>query len=127
MNKLNILLVDDEAEIRQLLTDLLESKGHNVETAKDGQEALDFIFRKNYDLILLDNQMPIKSGEELLKDISKIVSRSFKVIFISGAKENLLQLVEENDCYHVVDYVLNKPFSIKNLEEVISQIFTPQH
>lgn len=127
MNKLNILLVDDEAEIRQLLTDLLESKGHNVETAKDGQEALDFIFRKNYDLILLDNQMPIKSGEELLKDISKIVSRSFKVIFISGGKENLLQLVEENDCYHVVDYVLNKPFSVKYLEEVISQIFTPQH
>lgn len=127
MKNLEILVVDDEIEVVELLKEILEEKGHKIYCAKDGNEALNLIEKRSFDLILLDNQMPRKSGEELLKDISKIVSRTFKIVFISGGNKNLLQLVEENDCYHVVDYVLNKPFSVRYIEDIILELFNSQH
>ena len=62
MKKTRILIVDDLAENREILTGLLEAEGHELETAKDGQEAIDRATANPPDLILMDVTMPRLTG-----------------------------------------------------------------
>ena len=64
-----ILVVDDQAPNRKLLTDLLRTKGYTVETASGGQEALVKVRASRPDLVLLDVVMPDLSGYEVCKII----------------------------------------------------------
>ncbi|MBI4422340.1 MAG: response regulator [Elusimicrobia bacterium] len=61
-----ILVTDDDANIRSLLQDVLESFGYQVDTACDGQEALEKIMRQPPDLVLLDVEMPYMTGWEVV-------------------------------------------------------------
>ncbi len=78
-----ILVVDDEAAIRKTMKEILEYEKHNVDTAKDGFDALDKIKKTQYDLILLDIKMPKKDGIEVLEDIMKLAPE-VPVIMITG-------------------------------------------
>ena len=69
MKMTRILIVEDEELPRQLYSEFLEKKGYDVETAENGQKALDFLSDKQPDLILLDINMPELNGKELLKII----------------------------------------------------------
>ena len=65
----HILVVDDEAGFRALLRDILEEAGHGVTEARDGAEALAFLERGAFDLVLTDRQMPKVDGLELVRRI----------------------------------------------------------
>jgi DNA-binding NtrC family response regulator len=67
--KFNVLIVDDEKNIRQGLGKALEMDGHNIFLAEDGQEALDIIHQEEVDLVIADLRMPRLSGEELLRRV----------------------------------------------------------
>jgi len=64
-----ILIVEDEEQVRQLYAKFLEKKGYKVETAENGQKALDFLSDNRPDLILLDINMPELNGKDFLKII----------------------------------------------------------
>lgn len=68
-----ILIVDDFQNIRELLKNTLERKQYAIETAGNGQEALDILKEKagDIDLVLTDFNMPVMNGNELLKAIKK--------------------------------------------------------
>lgn len=57
-----ILVVDDSMNTREIEKDILEAKGYDVETAEDGQDALEKTRRKHYDLVLTDVEMPRMDG-----------------------------------------------------------------
>jgi DNA-binding NtrC family response regulator len=61
-----ILIIDDEASIRESLETLLTLEGYNIETAPEGDTGLDLIDRRSYDLVLLDLALPGKNGLEVL-------------------------------------------------------------
>jgi DNA-binding NtrC family response regulator len=61
-----ILIIDDEAAIRESLETLLNLEGYAVETAVNGEQGLERIEEKSYDLVLLDLALPGKSGLEIL-------------------------------------------------------------
>ncbi|PHO21167.1 hypothetical protein CQR80_03120 [Aggregatibacter actinomycetemcomitans] len=65
-----ILLVDDDAELTELLAQLLDLEGFQVNVANNGKEALELLDH-SYDLILLDIMMPVLNGIETLKQIRK--------------------------------------------------------
>jgi DNA-binding NtrC family response regulator len=67
--KFNVLIVDDEKNIRQGLGKALEMDGHDIYLAQDGQEALDYIHQEEIDLVIADLRMPRISGEELLRRV----------------------------------------------------------
>ncbi len=67
--KFNVLIVDDEKNIRQGLGKALEIDGHDILLAEDGQEALEVIHQEEVDLIIADLRMPRLSGEELLRRV----------------------------------------------------------
>ncbi len=68
-HKAKILLADDNASIRMLVSEILTDAGFNVVTAEDGQDALDKIYKENPDLLILDYEMPHKTGFEVVKDV----------------------------------------------------------
>ena len=67
----NILVVDDDPDIREVLKDRLESLGYLVQAAAGGKEALEVLEKQNPQLILLDIEMPAMSGLQVLKEIRK--------------------------------------------------------
>ena len=70
MDKIKILVVDDEARMRKLVKDFLSIKGYQVLEAGDGEEAVDLFFQqKDIALILLDVMMPKMDGWQVCREI----------------------------------------------------------
>jgi CheY-like chemotaxis protein len=117
MNKNKILLVDDELNLRETISELLRYQNYDVKTANNGQEALDILEYWQPDLILCDIMMPVMDGNalhEIIKDIPSLNTIPF--IFLTAKKENDLMrkcMLEGAD-----DYVA-KPFKIKELTSII--------
>ena len=66
-----ILIVEDDKEISSMLASFLEQKGYLVWTALDGASASMKIKERKYDLILMDLMLPLKSGEQLIKELRR--------------------------------------------------------
>ncbi len=78
-----ILVVEDEEKYRQILRIMLSLKGHKIDEAADGQEALKKIKEENYDLIISDIRMPGLNGLELLAKVKEL-SPPVPVVFITA-------------------------------------------
>jgi DNA-binding NtrC family response regulator len=81
--KISVLLVDDEKDFVESLAERLQIRDFNVETALNGDEAIKLVEENDFDVIVLDVQMPGKSGVETLKEIKKIEQLS-QVIMLTG-------------------------------------------
>ena len=79
----NILVVDDEAPVRNLLKDVLEKEGYTVFTAETGVKASTIYDSNDIDLIITDLVMPEKGGIDLIMELKK-KEPNIKVIAISG-------------------------------------------
>ncbi len=80
----NILVVDDEPGIRDLLFEILNDEGHNVEVAENAAQARAVRLRERPDLVLLDIWMPDTDGITLLKEWSSTGALTMPVIMMSG-------------------------------------------
>ena len=80
----NILVVDDELGIRDLLSEILNDEGHNVELAENAAQAREARLRGAPDLVLLDIWMPDTDGVSLLKEWSASGLLTMPVIMMSG-------------------------------------------
>ena len=82
----NILVVDDEPDVREFLSSYLEDNGYDVQTAEDGTQALKLIEADKPNLILLDLMMPEETGTGLYRKLhDKKAYKEIPVIVISGA------------------------------------------
>jgi sigma-B regulation protein RsbU (phosphoserine phosphatase) len=118
-NKPVILIVDDNPKNLQILGNYLQNEGYKVEFALDGNSALDWINRTEFDLVLLDIMMPGMDGFEVCRTIkSDPVKRKIPVIFLT-AKVDTESIVKGFDI-GAVDYVI-KPF---NQKELIARVRT---
>lgn len=68
-HKAKILLADDNPSIRMLVSEILTDAGFTIVTAEDGQDALDKIYKENPDLLILDYEMPRKTGFEVVQEV----------------------------------------------------------
>ena len=78
----SILVVDDSISVRKYLTKLLTSAGYNVDAATDGADALTYLDKSFYDLIITDLEMPIMHGYELLENVRKLRGDDRTIIFV---------------------------------------------
>lgn len=109
---MNVLLVEDEAEFRQLAAQWLTRKGHSVGEAGNGQEALKEIERRHFDVVVCDMNMPGISGLEVLERMKGLGSEA-EVIILTGQAtvENAVEAMKLG----ALDY-LTKPFPLAELE-----------
>jgi CheY-like chemotaxis protein len=119
----SILVVDDDPDIRTLIETVLEPYGHEISTAPGGQEAINKIRRKPYDLVILDIMMPGLSGYDVLEQIRAMPSRAETPVIVVTAKHDPDGLMREIKG-GAVDHIA-KPFMPEELEEVVQRALTP--
>lgn len=113
-----VLLVDDDAPLREVLQEALQEAGFRVVTAADGVEALELLRRGDpYDVLLLDDEMPRLGGRQLLALLRAAGSR-IPVVLCSGS----LDLDEDQRRRLGVGPVLRKPFPLASLAEVLRRV-----
>lgn len=110
----SILIVDDEEIIRNFLSEVLED--YDISMACDGDEAIEKLKKRPFDLIITDLRMPKVPGEEVVKAALEL-HPNVKVIVISGYSSlyTVSQSVSHGACAF-----LSKPFNIKELLQTVS-------
>ncbi len=111
MDQTKILYVDDDTALRAIVKDQLTDQGYAVDEAEDGVAAIDMLDKGNYDLMLLDINMPNKSGIDVLKLI-KDRSMKCKVIMLTGRVG--FSVATESLKLGADDYI-TKPFNLEYL------------
>lgn len=100
-----VLVVDDEISMRETLKQMLEFNGHKADTASDGAQAVGLIKKTDYDLVLLDRNMPVMSGIDVLRAIRSAPQyQDLKVIMLTSADVN--KEIEEAFAAGASGYVL---------------------
>ena len=118
MDKLKILVVDDESRMRKLVRDFLEREGFSVLEAGDGMEALDIFYsQKDIALIILDVMMPRMDGWETCREIRKESQVPIIMLTARGEERDELQGFDLG-----VDEYISKPFSPKILVARVAAI-----
>ena len=118
MNKLKILVVDDESRMRKLVKDFLVRENYEVLEAGDGEEALDVFYKeKDIALILLDVMMPKLNGWDVCREIRETSKVPIIMLTAKGEEED-----ELNGFGLGVDEYISKPFSPKILVARIGAI-----
>ncbi len=113
-NKKSVLVVDDEEIIRNFLSEVL-GEDYAVSLASDGDEAIEQIKERKFDLIITDLKMPRVPGEEVVK-FARQQDPTSKVIVISAFSSlyTISQSINNGACAF-----LSKPFSIKELMQAV--------
>ena len=110
-----ILIIEDEEEMRIALTEVLIRNGYSVHTASNGIEGLELFNKEPFNMVITDVKMPKISGLEVLKEIKK-QSPQIPVIMITayGTIDNAVEAMREG----AFDYIL-KPFSAEILDDTV--------
>ena len=124
MDSRSILVVDDDDDVREVLTLLLASAGYSVEGAADGVEAWDKMTHLGAPgLVLLDLRMPRMSGGELLQRMRQQPGFSHTaVVVVSGDSEGM----QRSEAPPVVAW-LRKPVELPDLMRVVEERVPPAH
>ena len=109
----NILLVEDDADVRGSIKLLLNIDRHTVTEAANGHEALQLFTGSRYDLVITDYRMPGMLGDELARNIKNLVPAQ-PILMVTAYIEKLL------DAGKPADAVLGKPFSIDDLRRAMA-------
>lgn len=113
----NILLVDDDIELTELLSELLSLEGFNVHIVHNGKEALEQVSTNQYDLVLLDVMMPVLNGIETLKQLRQ--AYTIPVLILSARNDEIDKVI---GLELGADDYLPKPFNDRELVARIKAI-----
>ena len=120
MPPLSVLVVDDEAGIRRVLSRMLRRMGFTVQAAMTGEEACEILAAGDFDLVLMDLRMPTMSGQTLYHMIAtQWPHLATRVVVMSGDPDSK----DHEDWLDLHDLpVLPKPFEIQQLLDLVTRI-----
>ena len=120
---MRILIIDDEPELRQQIAASLRQEGYTVETAGDGDEALERIFSEPYDLLILDIMLPVRDGFAILGQLREEgIATPVLMLTARGEVENRVKGLDLG-----ADDYLHKPFSMAELLARIRALLRRSH
>lgn len=117
-DSLRIMLVDDEAVLLEVLSELLGSGGHRVTNFEDGEAALEAFKKERFDLVITDRAMPNMSGDQLASKI-KAINPHTPIIMATGFGD---MMSEDDENSKNVDLVLAKPVPLNVLNDKLSEL-----
>lgn len=120
-----ILIVDDKATSRELLRTILERQGFTVTEAADGEEALQQARAEIPDLILLDLQMPVRNGYEVLSELRQ--DPRFASLPIIALTASAMQGDRERALAAGFTAYLTKPVTLAHLREEIQRLLQTEN
>jgi DNA-binding response OmpR family regulator len=125
--KKKILMIDDDEELCEEITEILTNEGYRVTTAFDGLSGNRLIQKYDYDIVILDIKMPGLSGLDILEGIEG-QNKELKVIVLTGRplSKNLQEEQNYNDkeesLLGLADGIIGKPFDIEVLLGKIKEL-----
>jgi DNA-binding response OmpR family regulator len=123
MERIKVLLADDEEDIKTVVKFYLESRGYEVLTAFDGLDAISICESEKPDLLLLDVMMPVMSGFEVARKLkANPETAGIPIIMLSAASQS--DSIKEGLEAGARDYIV-KPFEPSKLEELIRSATAP--
>ena len=117
---LQVLLLEDTEEQRELITEYLELDGHEVQVASDGADGLAEFADSPYDLVITDRAMPEVGGDEVARKI-KQEDPDKPVIMLTGFGE---VMDAPDEMPEGVDFVLSKPVTLEEVRRAISRVMS---
>jgi len=114
-----VLIVDDEPEVLKSLENMVKSIGYEVDSARNGNKALEHYETYKPDVVLLDWKMPIMDGATCAKKILEN-DPAARIVIISGYQESAVNEEETGLKNNIKDFVL-KPFDMDEISKVISK------
>ena len=121
--KKTVLVIDDEPDVRDYLSCLLEDNGFDVETAENGEEGLSRMSASPPDLVTLDITMPVKTGIRLYRDIKKDQAlRDIPVIIITGISRDFEKFISSRRTVPPPEGYVNKPVDQAKLLSLVRQL-----
>ena len=124
MNAVNILIVDDEVNIRLMLRTLLEGDGFRVSEASNGCEALDRLEREDFDLLILDLNMPVLDGIGVLEQLKAAHIDPKPRVIVLTAYGSIATAVRATQL-GAVDF-LEKPATPDEIRQTVTAVEGPQ-
>jgi len=118
-NSIEILVVDDESNIRKLFSRELASPGRNIHTVGSAAEAFEHLRKHFCDIIILDIHLPDANGLELMTRFLETVPNVAIILITGYADVNNAVEAMKNGAY---DYI-TKPFSLERIEQVIEKAY----
>lgn len=116
-----ILVTDDNPAIRTLLTEILENRGHEVETATEGISALKCLQTSAFEVLVTDIFMPGKDGIELIMEV-RVLYPNLKIIAISGGGPGMgMDLLKPAQRLGAMR-ILRKPVSRADLLQAVDEV-----
>ena len=116
-HKESILIVENEEDIRSLLTDILISEGHRVHSTANGIDALELFNQEQFDLVLTDLGMPVMSGWEVARAIKEMAPDVIIAVITGWGTQLDKSALDKNG----VDIVVNKPFRVQQILNVVQE------
>jgi len=108
----NILIVDDDIELNEALTELLKNEDYSVCSVNNGQDAITAAKKQAFDLVILDYKMEGMNGLEVLIKLKEFIP-DIKIIFISG-NPFIEKIVAKYELADNIVCALSKPFNIED-------------
>lgn len=122
MRPLRVMLVDDEAVLLEVISELLGNGGHQVDNFESAEDAVEAFSSKPYDLVITDRAMPNMTGDALAEKI-KAQSPKTPIIMVTGFGD---MINSSEDSPEYVDLVLAKPVPLNTLNQRISELVEQQ-
>lgn len=119
-----ILIVDDKATSLELLRTILEKQGYAVIEARDGAEALQKVRAETPDLILLDLQMPVRNGYEVVGELRQ--DAAYATLPIIALTASAMEGDREKALAAGFTAYLTKPVTLAHLREEIQRLLEPE-
>ena len=116
---LDLLVVDDDRELRSEMANYFSRQGHHVEQADNGEEALDVLERRSFDVMVLDLLMPGLSGLDVLKEM-QVRHAECEVVMLTG--EATIESAVEAMKLGAREF-LTKPISLKELDRLVRKAY----
>jgi two-component system, OmpR family, sensor histidine kinase TorS len=117
MSALTALVVEDDAELGEIFSDILESRGVAVNYVADGQLALNWLSEFTPDIMMLDLHLPHVSGVEILRHVRSDLQNKHTKVIVVTADALLTGVIKEQ-----ADFTLIKPIDLDQLNSLISQL-----
>lgn len=115
----SILIVDDEENARMGLSELLAQEGYGVDAVADGNDALEYLSRKNASLVITDIRMPGMDGMSFLRELNRRFPETDVIMMTAyGGVESYLEAMNLG----AFEYI-NKPIRLDELKSVMKKIF----
>jgi DNA-binding NtrC family response regulator len=116
----SILIVDDEAGVRHMLSSVLNDEGYSVEAVENGKKAIKACEKSPFDVALIDIELPDMKGTELLNRLKKVQPKMVRIIITGHPSiENAMKAVNER-----ADGYILKPFEVADLLKMIARLLT---